>query len=51
MGVQSAATAAPDGYTLLIMPARNTMNPSVYLAQEMQKWAQVAKTAGIKPET
>jgi len=31
-----------------------TMTPEAfrkYLAQEMQKWAQVAKTAGIKPET
>jgi tripartite-type tricarboxylate transporter receptor subunit TctC len=29
IGMQSAATAAPDGYTLLIISATYTMNPSV----------------------
>jgi tripartite-type tricarboxylate transporter receptor subunit TctC len=47
IGVQAAINAAPDGYTLLLALATNTINPSLYKSLPFDFQRDIAPVAGV----
>jgi tripartite-type tricarboxylate transporter receptor subunit TctC len=47
IGVQAAVSAAPDGYTLLLALATNTINPSLYKSLPFDFQRDIAPVAGV----